>query len=146
MNASYSEALTRIAFGGMKGLPKNFNCVYARSDGQFCSGAHLFDLKNFSLVFSSTSCLKWSSNQVCQKASYFCLIDGELILIEQPASFEEALKDCVVRNGSLSKFSSSYVQAVLYFMIGTPQPRESISHLRSQDIFWTDLYRGKNYV
>ena len=32
---------------------------------------------SYAITFSSNSCLKWSGN-VCEKASYFCFIDGEL--------------------------------------------------------------------
>ena len=32
---------------------------------------------SYAIIFSSNSCLKWSEN-VCEKATYFCAIDGEL--------------------------------------------------------------------
>ena len=37
-------------------------------------------------------------------ATYFCSIDDELILFEKPAFFEEASKNCIMKNGYLSKF------------------------------------------
>ena len=88
---------------------------------------------SYAIIFSSNSCLKWSGD-VCGKATYFCSIDGELrrvsikesikgintvffisinafiktethiILSEKPAFFEDANRDCILRNGFLSKF------------------------------------------
>ena len=39
-------------------------------------------------------------------ATYFCSIDDELILFEKPAFFEEASKNCIMKNGYLSKFQA----------------------------------------
>jgi len=58
---------------------------------------------SYAITFSSNSCLKWSEN-VCEKATYFCSIDGHIILFEKPAFFEDAYRDCILRNGFLSKF------------------------------------------
>jgi len=60
-------------------------------------------LRKYAMTFSSNSCLKWGT-QVCQKATYFCSIDGEIIHIVKLTLFEEAIQDCILKNGYLSMF------------------------------------------
>lgn len=96
--SEYFLTLSRIAFGGLHALTSCINCPWVIQD-------HLLPstIQSFAIMFSSNSCLKWSHN-VCQTASYFCAIDGELIFIEEPRIYEEANKECNLRNGTLSKF------------------------------------------
>ena len=77
---------------------------------------------------------------LCQKASYFCSIDEELILFETPALFDEARENCISQNGFLSKWKLSSVQKNIFQ--GTPQMKNVILYLRNHHVLWTDLQRG----
>ena len=61
----------RIAFGGMIKLLEGY--------GPTLGSKKLIpsSTSSYAIIFSSNSCLKWSEN-VCEKATYFCSIDGEL--------------------------------------------------------------------
>ena len=61
-------------------------------------------VQKYAMTFSSNSCLKWGT-KVCQKATYFCCINGELIHFVKPALYEEANQDCNLRKGYLSKLA-----------------------------------------
>jgi len=65
------KTFSRIAFGGMLKL--------LEGDGSRIISKRLIpcSTSSYAIIFSSNSCLKWSEN-VCQKATYFCSIDGEL--------------------------------------------------------------------
>ena len=78
---------------------------------------------------------------LCQKASYFCSIDEELILFETPALFHEARENCISQNGFLSKSKLPTVQKNIFQ--GTPQMKNVILYLRNHHVLWTDLQRGK---
>ena len=96
------KTLKRIAFGGLRGffeLNEYIPRLYASEKQRFLTS----DYKSFALTFSSNSCFQWNTRK-CQMATYFCSIDDELILFEKPAFFEEASKNCIMKNGYLSKF------------------------------------------
>ena len=66
------KTFSRIAFGGMVKLLEGV--------GSRIISKRLWrpsSTSSYAIIFSSNSCLKWSEN-VCQKATYFCSIDGEL--------------------------------------------------------------------
>ena len=102
-------------------------------------------LQKYAMTFSSNSCLKWGM-KVCQKATYFCCINGELIHFVKPALYEEANQDCNLRKGYLSK--SAFLRKIqlenfksIQFK-GTPPMEKIISYVGNQTVFWTDLHRG----
>ena len=64
------KTFSRIAFGGMLKLLEGDDSIISKR-------LIPSSTSSYAIIFSSNSCLKWSEN-VCQKATYFCSIDGEL--------------------------------------------------------------------
>ena len=50
---------------------------------------------SYAITFSSNSCLKWSEN-VCEKATYFCSIDGELRRVSIKMSGNKRNRYCIL--------------------------------------------------
>ena len=89
----------RIAFGGLH-LPNQAVHYPLITKNALVRSS----VQKYAMTFSSNSCLKWGM-EVCQKATYFCCINGELIHFVKPALYEEANQDCNLRKGYLSKLA-----------------------------------------
>lgn len=94
-----SWTFSRIAFGGLHLQNEAVHYPLIKKDALVPSSLH-----KYAMTFSSNSCLKWGW-KVCQKATYFCCINRELIHFLKPALYDEANQDCNLRKGYLSKLA-----------------------------------------
>ena len=91
-------SLLRLAIGG----PTYITNDYVPLDWNHSYEIIVSKIERQTIVFSTNQCLIWGYS-ICQKAKYFCEIDGKIEFINNEVTFNEAKKDCRLSNGHLSK-------------------------------------------